>query len=369
MKTPILFLFCVIVFGAISASAQCDPASASPIKCSYYNEGFQDGANDATNNLRSDYRRYKDKFERKYEDTFRIGYEAGFNSIPLAGPRWSNSQRSAYDSGYTIGQNDRQSNGQGRPGEPQGRYDQNIGLYFQQGYNDGFNNRSRQYDVVLNGNGQIYPPNPGGGTTSGSATWSGRVDDRANIIFRANTIYAEHVSGNQGTQTSYQNVNGPLPRRDATVTARITSGRGSISITQQPNRSNNYTAVAQVYDPKGGAENYSVEMVWMSQSAVEEPYRSGGVNWSGRVDGTVNIVISGSDVQSVDTTGNGMYNVNFNINGYLARRPGNVSARKRKGSGQVTVLQQPSRDNDFTAIIQVYDPKRGADNYQVDISW
>src|SRR5205085_3302409 len=135
-----------------------------------------------------------------------------------------------------------------------------------------------------------YPtyPGGGGGNSSSTATWSGRVDDRANIILRGSSIYAENVSGN-GVQTNNQNVNGALPRRATTVTARRTNGRGDVTVIQQPTRSNNYTAIVQVYDRKGGADNYSVEISSTGTSNVEEPYRSGSVRWRGRVDQTVNI--------------------------------------------------------------------------------
>jgi hypothetical protein len=33
------------------------------------------------------------------------------------------------------------------------------------------------------------------------------------------------------------------------------------------------------------------------------------------------------------------------------------------------VLQQPSRENDYTAVIQVFDPDGGADNYDLEVSW
>ena len=273
----------------------------------------------------------------------------------------------AYDSGYTIGQNARRNGGQNRSGENSSyNYDPNIGLYFQQGYDDGFNNRQRQYDVPLNN----YPPNPGGGSGGGvgTANWSGRVDDRANIIIRGGSITAENVSGN-GVQTNYQNINGSLPRRAATVTARRSNGRGDVSVIQQPNRSNNYTAIVQIYDRKNGADNYAIEISWASAANVEEPYRSGSVRWRGRVDQTANIVITGSDVQTQDVAGTGLSNVDFSINGYLARRPGSVTARRRDGRGSVTVVQQPTWDNDFTAVVQVFDPGGGADDYEVDINW
>lgn len=366
MKKNFLFFFilCIIAFGGISVSAQCDPNTTSPIKCSYYNEGYQDGASDASNNRNSDYRRYRNKYERKYEDNYRDGYNAGYDSGRPAASRWTYSQRSAYDSGYTIGQSDRRQSNQSRANENNpGQYDQNIGLYFQQGYYDGFNNRQRQYDVPLTN----YPPNPGGGQ-SGTASWDGRVDDRANIIIRGSSIYAENVSGN-GVQINYQNVNGSLPQRATTISARRTEGRGQVSVIQQPNRSNNFTAIVQVHDPKSGAGKYKIEISWERSANVEEPYRSGSVSWRGRVDQTVNIMISGGDVQSQDMSGGGLSNVTHNINGYLAHRPGSVNVRKQNGRGTVTVLQQPSWENDFTAIVQIFDPNSGADNYEIEISW
>jgi hypothetical protein len=372
MKIHVLFLLVlfVLTLGVIPALAQCDPNTASPIKCSYYNEGYQDGAADARNNKSNDYKRYKNKYERLYESFYRDGYEAGYNSVrPIV--RWTNSQRSAYDAGYTIGQNDRRRGNQNKSTESVGAgYDQTIGLYFQQGYVDGFNNRSRQYDVPLTGypTTPTYPTNQGPGTASGTAYWNGRVDDRVNLILHGSTISAQDLSG-YATQTTYQNVSGMLPRRAATVSARKTDGRGSVSVIQQPNRSNDFTAIVQVYDPKGGARDYKVEITWTAAAMVEEPYRSGSVTWRGRVDQTANIVINGSDVQTQDASGTGLSNVNFTINGYLAHRPGSVSARKRNGRGTVIILQQPTWDNDFTAIVQVFDPSGGADNYEVEISW
>ena len=373
MKKIVIFtcLLLVITFGGINASAQCDPATASPIKCSYYNEGYQDGASDAQNNRSNDYRRYRDKYEKKYESFFSQGYSAGFDSVRPT-TRWTNSQRSAYDSGYKLGENERRRGGQNRSAETSvSQYDQNIGLYFQQGYYDGFNNRQKQYDVPLGNTNYppTYPPTyPGGGSATGTATWSGRVDDRVNIILRGGSISSEDVS-RTGLQVNNQNINGVLPRRASVVTARKRDGRGDVTVIQQPNRFNDFTAIVQIVDYKGGSGNYKVDIAWAAAANVEEPYRSGSVYWRGRVDQTANIVIIGSDVQTQDAAGTGLSNVNFTINGYLARRPGSVNAQKRKGRGTVTILQQPTWDNDFTAIVQVFDPNGGADNYEVDISW
>lgn len=359
-------LFFVIAFGGISAAAQCDRNVESPIKCGYYDEGYQDGVQDANRNRSNDYHRYRNKFESQYENFYSRGYSAGYDSVRPS-VRWTNSQRSAYDSGYTIGQNDRRNGGQRRGGEsPSYNYDPNIGLYFQQGYDDGFNNRPRTYDVPLSNN----PPYPGGGGSQGTASWSARVDDRANIIIRGGTIRSEDAAGT-GLQVNYQNMNGSLPRRATIVSATRRDGRGDVRVIQQPSRTNDYTAIIQVVDSRGGSDNYTVDISWTRSSANSgnEPYRSGSVRWRGRVDQTADIIISGSDVQTQDAAGTGLSGVTFNITGYLAARPGSVTARKRNGRGSVTVKQLPSWENDFTAIVQVFDPGGGADDYEVDINW
>lgn len=359
----------MVAFSGTAVSAQCDPNTTSPIKCSYYNEGYQDGAADARNNQSNDYRRYRNKFERQYESFYKDGYQGGYNSVSGPSGRWTNSQRSAYDSGYTVGQSDRRQSGQGRASERNSSgYDRNIGLYFQQGYNDGYSNRPRRYDVPIGETQDNPPPTPGPGGANGTAYWNGRVDDRANIIIRGTTILAENAGGN-GVQTYNQNVNGSLPRRASTVAARKLDGRGSVSVIQQPNRSNNFTAIVQVYDPKGGSADYKVEISWAAAANVEEPYQAGNVRWRGRVDQTAKISVSGSDVQTQDASGTGISSVNFNINGYLAHRPGIVNVTKRKGRGTATIIQQPSWDNDFTAVIQIFDPKGGADDYELEITW
>ena len=151
-----------------------------------------------------------------------------------------------------------------------------------------------------------YPPYPGQGSTTGTAYWNGRVDDRVNIIIRGNTIYAENVSGNQ-TTTSSQNDRFFAPSRDEYNCSTKDNGRGSVSIIQQPNRSNNFTAIIQIYDPKGGARDYKIcKSLGVDARNVEEPYQAGSVSWRGRVDQTANIVISGSDVQSQDAAGTGL---------------------------------------------------------------
>jgi hypothetical protein len=374
MKT----IFCLaLILGAIAFLAsgvraqQCDQNALSPIRCGFYTEGYQDGANDARNNQNSDYRRYRNKLTSQYESFYRQGYDAGYGSTGGGGGynRWSGSQRAAYDVGYNAGQNDR--NRSASREASRGSYSGDLYLYFQQGYNDGFGGRQRQYDAPVGGGN--YPGNPGNPgypgprSSSGTINWNGRVDDRMNIVIQGAMVRTDVVSGT-GYGQADQNPN-VLPRRAVTISANKLDGRGTVTVVQQPNRSNDFTAIVQVYDPKSGADNYRVQISWQPGYQADEPYQTGSVRWSGRVDQTANIVISGSDVQTLNVSGNGVSNVNFTINGYLAHRPGNITVRKRDGRGSVTVLQQPSSENDYTAVIQVFDPDGGADNYDLEVNW
>lgn len=371
----------VTAFGAVSASAQCDTNSLSPIKCSYYNEGYQDGANDARSGQSNDYRRYKDKFERRYEENFRSGYTAGYASVGYGGGTTATGDAIAYDRGYWLGGNDARTS-QGRNyRKHQGEYERNFEKYFRDGYSDGYDFKERRYPAP-DRPGSVYPVNPTyppvntlppvyqfPGNQNGTATWSGRVDDKANIVIRGNNIYAENISGN-GVQTTYQNVSGALPRRNSTVSVRKTNGRGNVDVIQQPNRSNNFTTIIQVSDTKGGSGDYKLDISWAGAGGnVEEPYSQGSVRWRGRVDQTVNVVVAGTDVSAEDIAGTGLSGVDFSINGYLANRPGSVNVRKIRGRGTVKVLEQPSRNNGYTAVIQIFDANGGADNYEVEITW
>ena len=87
---------------------------------------------------------------------------------------------------------------------------------------------------------------------------------------------------------------------------------------------------------------------------------TGRVRWRGTVDDDVHLVIRDNNVE-VRTIGGSPYdNATFNFTSPLPRRRVNVSAVRISGRGDVRVIQQPSRDNDFTAVVQVRDPSGGA---------
>ncbi len=307
MKKLVFFLLLlgVVGFSSVSVFAQCDRVRLSQIQCGYYNEGYEDGINDAQTKRDSDYRRYRNKLDSQlYERYYIQGYDAGFVSVRPT------------DNPYPLPR----------------------------------------------------PQRPGRGTETGTIDWSGRVDNRVNIVIRGNEVTNQVVAGR--FNPGYQNMSGVLPRRNATISVSKLEGRGTASVLQQPDRDNNYTAIVQVSDLRNSDDNYRLQIRWQAQGGnADERYSTGRVNWRGRVDQTANIIISGADVDSIDESGSGLTNISYNITGYLAARPGNVTVRKRRGRGTVTVLQQPNRNNDYEAIIQIFDPDGGDDDYEVEINW
>jgi hypothetical protein len=97
---------------------------------------------------------------------------------------------------------------------------------------------------------------------------------------------------------------------------------------------------------------------------------TGRLRWSGTVDDNVQLIITDDRVE-VRTIGGSEYNnATFNFTSPLPRRRGvNVSAVKIKGRGEVRVLQQPSRDNDFQAVVQIRDSGSGARDYEIEVTW
>jgi hypothetical protein len=375
---------------AVSASAQfvggvgqCDRTTLSPIQCGYFEEGYQDGMRDAQSNQTNDYRRYRAKLDgSKYEANYRQGYDSGYSAVrPYS--RWNREQRDSYDSGYRAGESDRRRNISRLAERYDGQYNRTYEAYFKQGYYDGFDNRARTYDTPIgvatvptyptnpvNPNNPNFPTFPGGqqGTPTGNVSWSGRVDDRVNVIIRGAEVRSEDVTAT-GFFPRNQTMTGVLPRRPSTVSVRKIDGRGTASVIQQPTRANGFTAIVQVFDPKGGTDDYRLDISWQAGAQVDEPYQSGRATWRGRVDQNVNIIISGSEIQAQDIAGTGLTTQRQNMSGYLARRPGTVSVRKEKGRGTVNVIQQPSAENDYIAVIQIFDADRGDSEYEIEISW
>lgn len=95
----------------------------------------------------------------------------------------------------------------------------------------------------------------------------------------------------------------------------------------------------------------------------------GRVSWHGKVDIETQLFIKGDSLETRVTAGPNWGGEGFNFTSPLPSRKVQVSVNMKKGRGEVRVLQQPSRENDFTAVIQILDPKGSYKDYELDIYW
>lgn len=96
---------------------------------------------------------------------------------------------------------------------------------------------------------------------------------------------------------------------------------------------------------------------------------NGQMRWRGSVDDEVNLIIRDQDVEVRTLGGQEINNATFNFSAPMPRRRVSVSIYKIRGRGDIRVIQQPSRDNNFTTIVSIRDPSRGSSDYEFNLTW
>lgn len=91
--------------------------------------------------------------------------------------------------------------------------------------------------------------------------WSGSVDNEVRLRVTGMEIVTDTVSGRKLADGSYS-FTSAFPSRAVTVGVRKIDGRGRVSVMQQPNAQNGFTAVIRIQDAGGGSDEYFVEIFW-----------------------------------------------------------------------------------------------------------
>ncbi|MFN0086316.1 MAG: hypothetical protein ACKVX9_13090 [Blastocatellia bacterium] len=213
---------------------------------------------------------------------------------------------------------------------------------------------------------------------SEGVNWRGRVDGESIIRFRGERAWEETISGN-GVSNARARFSAPLPRRSVTVNLIDDDGRGDVVILEQPTRYNDYTAAVRVRDRRGGSGDYNFTLTWEQSRFRDDdddrPYPGGGnsvrgLRWSGTVDGRDLIYIRGSRLWIDHREGQPIFGDNHRFFQPLpSGERANIFVRKLNGRGSVRVIEQPTRNNNFTAVIQVEDRDGGADRYEFEVVW
>lgn len=95
----------------------------------------------------------------------------------------------------------------------------------------------------------------------------------------------------------------------------------------------------------------------------------GRLEWRGWVDDRVHLVIRGASVEVRTISGTARPERGARFTSPLPNGAVSLEVAKTAGRGTVRVLQEPSRLNDFTAVIEIYDAPGGDDEYRLEVVW
>jgi len=238
-------------------------------------------------------------------------------------------------------------------------------------------------------------------------TWSGRVDREVRLTMRGSQ--ASNTYENSIQSRARFRVSSALPAQDGTLRIVREAGRGDVSVIQQPTADNGYTAIIQISDNEGGADNYRISAYYTSvndgrfgrgnrgrgnqgrdnqgrddqgrdNQRRDDRYDRGrgrndaqdmaALRWSGDVDGEVLITWRGNDVGQRLINGAPLRRASTNVlgNPMQAARGGQLQVTTREGRGRIEVVQQPTAQNRYTSIIRIIDPERGYGHYDFTAS-
>lgn len=95
----------------------------------------------------------------------------------------------------------------------------------------------------------------------GRVFWKGMVDAKVQLLIKGDKIETKTMDGRAYPDGTYS-FTSPLPDSPVIVRVNKTEGRGYVAVTQQPTADNDYKAVIEITDPKGGAKQYQLEIFW-----------------------------------------------------------------------------------------------------------
>ena len=112
----------------------------------------------------------------------------------------------------------------------------------------------------LSGTAPGMPARPGRPVV-GRVTWRGVVDDRVQLVIQGRSIETRTLSG-APKPAGVANFTTPLPTSAVDVDVTKLAGRGTVTVLQQPSRTNDFTAVIEIHDSASGAQEYRLDIFW-----------------------------------------------------------------------------------------------------------
>ena len=231
------------------------------------------------------------------------------------------------------------------------------------------------------------------------------VDGEVDLIIRGGEIGSEVFSGRPIRDAGSQ-YSSPLPRTEfSRFDVQRIDGRGKVELLEEPSRRNGYSARIRVEDRSGGEDRYHVRITWevpQSFSQRANPSSRRFETYRGRR-GSYSLPgdrLSTSGSSGFDNALDGRFEFRGRVDDeaifYIRRDQATVEAvrgrrveaervqfsqplpdralrafqmRKREGRGNVELLEEPTRENGWTAVVRIIDDDSGADRYQFELLW
>ena len=106
------------------------------------------------------------------------------------------------------------------------------------------------------------------------------------------------------------------------------------------------------------------------QAAAQAPDASGKLFWRGNVDDKLHLVIRGTSLEHRTVSGQAQPDGMYSFTAPLPQQAVTVTVPRFEGrSKKITVIQQPTAENQFTAIVEIIDDGGGVRDYFLEIAW
>ena len=199
-------------------------------------------------------------------------------------------------------------------------------------------------------------------------TWQGSVNGATILYLRGNRLKVENKRG-ELVESQKVKFYDPLPDTRQSVRVSVLEGRGAVRVIDQPRLENDYTATVQIEELQGGRSFYSLAFYWDRGFASSARGRPGKLSWSGRVDDEVIVSCREGQCVSEVVRGAAVMRERARFSQPLPRAEVRVSLEDIQGRGEIKLMEQPRRDNNYSARVRIRDQEPGVGDYSFVLTW
>ena len=199
--------------------------------------------------------------------------------------------------------------------------------------------------------------------------WQGQVEGTVILRLAGKRLAVQVAQGAPVEQQKFH-FSDTLPQSRQDARLEVLEGRGYVHIVDQPNLENNYTLAVAIEDRQPGSSSYSLALYWdTSNNRFESNARTDRVSWSGRVDASAVVSCRERTCVSSAEQGEPVAGERFAFSRPLPARDVDVRLEYPDGRGEIRLIEQPRRRNNYTARVAIRDPQPGSGEYSFVLVW